>query len=96
MATTTMNFNWTTIAAVLSALAGVAGSVITPIWGSNLATSVQAVLQAISGILVVIAGWHVTAVTASTAKAKAHLKLGLVETKYTYTPPLPPAHEAAA
>jgi hypothetical protein len=42
--------------AVLAAIAGVTGSVLTPVLGNNLATAVQVVLQAVSGLLVLIAG----------------------------------------
>ncbi len=71
----TVNWNWATIIAVISGLAGVAGSVLTPIYGTALATSVQAVLQTISGLLVLISGYHATSVVAATAKMKASYRV---------------------
>lgn len=68
--------NWAQIIAVVSGLAGVVGSVVTPIWGAALAGEVQAVIQAVSGILVILAGGSATAVAHSTAMAK----LGIVKT----------------
>lgn len=65
-----MNINWTTLATVLSALAGVVGSVLTPVYGTQLAAQTADVLQAVSGLLVLIAGYHVTAVATAVAKAK--------------------------
>jgi hypothetical protein len=54
--------------AVVSGLAGVAGAVITPIYGSALAGEVQAVLMAISGILVIVSGGAATTVALHAAK----------------------------
>ena len=72
---TSIPWNWATVIAVISGLAGVAGTVLTPIYGSNLANSVQAVLMALSGVLVAISGYHATSVVATTAKAKAAIRL---------------------
>jgi hypothetical protein len=65
-----VNLNWALIGSIVAALAGVAGSILTPLYGSSLATSVQAVLQALSGLLVVIPTFHVSSVAASGAKYK--------------------------
>jgi len=65
-----MKINWSTVIAVFSGLAGVAGAVVTPIWGTHLAGEVQAVIEAISGVLVIIAGYHATTVLTAQAKAK--------------------------
>jgi hypothetical protein len=62
--------NWSLVIAVVSGLAGVAGSVITPIYGAALAGQVQAVLQAVSGLLVLVAGFHATGVVAAASKAR--------------------------
>jgi hypothetical protein len=70
-----VTINWATVIAVVSGLAGVAGTVITPIWGTSIANSVQAVLMSVSGLLVLISGYHATAVVASTAKMKAAYKV---------------------
>lgn len=70
----TVTINWTVLGSIVSALAGAAGSVITPIYGAGLATSVSAVLQGLSGLLVAIGAFHVTAVAATEAKAKVALK----------------------
>jgi hypothetical protein len=66
-----MKIPWATIIAVVSGLAGVAGAIVTPIWGTALAGQVQAVLEALSGILVIIAGGAATSVVHAAAKAKA-------------------------
>ena len=71
----TLKLNWPTILAVVSGLAGVAGSVLTPIYGTALATQVQVVLQAVAGLLVLIAGYHATTVTAANATARATYRL---------------------
>lgn len=46
------------IAAVLTALAGVAGSILTPLYGGDLTSAVQGVLQALSALLLVIPTTH--------------------------------------
>lgn len=66
-----VTINWPTVIAVITALAGAAGSILTPIYGTNLATQVQVILQAIAGLLVLIPAAHATSVVATTAKAKA-------------------------
>jgi hypothetical protein len=71
-----VTINWATVIAVVTALAGAAGSIITPIWGTQLATQVQVVLQALAGLLVLIPAAHATSVTAHVAKAKASARLG--------------------
>ena len=65
-----MKLNWATIIAVLTGLAGVVGAVITPIWGTHLASEVQAVIEGVSGVLVIIAGFHASSVVTTAAKAK--------------------------
>ena len=57
-----MKITWATVIAVVSGLAGVAGVVVTPLWGTALAGEVQAVLMAISGILVIVNGGAATTV----------------------------------
>ena len=66
----TVNVNWALIASVLSALTGLVGSVLTPIYGTHLSTSVQAVLQALSGFLILIPTFHAGSVAAYNAKLK--------------------------
>lgn len=66
-----MKINWTFLASIASALAGVAGTVITPVYGTGLGSSVQGILQAVSGLLIAIGAWHVNGVAAAQARAKA-------------------------
>lgn len=74
----TTPINWALWGALATALAGMAGSIITPIYGSGLATGVQVALQILSGFLVAIPGFHVSSVAASNAKAShlARLQMG--------------------
>jgi hypothetical protein len=60
----TINFNWPLVGSVLSALAGIAGTVLTPTLGANLSSNIQAVLLAVSGLLLAIPA-HQAAMTAS-------------------------------
>ncbi len=69
-----MKINWTLVAQIVAAVAGVVGTVVTPIWGSQVASSVQDFLQALSGVLVLIP--TLTAAVVHVAKAKAKLALG--------------------
>lgn len=67
--------NWTLIAQVVSALAGAAGTILTPIYGTNLASAIVGVLQALSALLLVIptvttAVVHVTREKARLGRAK--------------------------
>ena len=71
MATSTFTINWTTIIATFTALAGVAGSILTPIFGTHLAIEIQSILQGLAAVLVVLPAAHATAVVAATAKVKA-------------------------
>ena len=63
-----VNINWATLGAIASALAGIAGSVITPIYGTGLATTIVGVLMGLSAILIAIPGWHIASVAATKAK----------------------------
>ena len=63
------------ITSILAALAGAAGTILTPLYGNGLATTVQAVIQAISALLVVIPVTHASSVAAHVAKAKADAAL---------------------
>lgn len=60
--------SWATIAAVVSAIAGVIGTILTPVLGTSLAAGVQAILQAVSGLLVLIAGGTATVAVHTTMK----------------------------
>lgn len=71
----TVNLNWASVVAIVSALAGVAGTIITPIWGAQLASEVQGILQGLSALLVAIPAFHASSIVASTAKAKALIKV---------------------
>lgn len=56
---------------VLTAIAGAVGTVLVPVFGQSLSTAVQAVLQAVVGLLVVIPTYHVSSVATVAAKSKA-------------------------
>lgn len=64
------NLNLATIIAIVSGIAGVAGSILTPIFGNALALQIESILQALSAVLVIIAGASATSVVHATAKAK--------------------------
>jgi hypothetical protein len=66
-----MKITWATVIAVVSGVAGVVGAAVTPIWGTALAGEVQAVLEAVSGILVIVAGTHATSLVYVKAKLSA-------------------------
>lgn len=68
-----MKINWALVATIVAALGGVIGTVITPIYGASLTTAVQAVLQAVSALLVLIPSVHASSIVAAQAKAKASL-----------------------
>jgi hypothetical protein len=65
-----LKLNWPNVIAALSAAAGIAGTIITPIWGDKLAASVQAALMAVSGLLIAITGYHATSVVSTRVKAQ--------------------------
>lgn len=64
-----MNLTTSKIVTILSLVAGVAGSIITPLYGATLASAVQGVLQALSALLVLIPSAHATNLVYSAAKA---------------------------
>ena len=72
---TSISINWAKVIAFLTALAGVAGTVLTPIYGSNLAGAVQGVILGVSGLLIAITGYHATSVVASALKLKQELAI---------------------
>lgn len=61
--------NWALLGSVVSAISGIVGTVLTPLYGTGLTTGIQNVLQAISGLLIAIGALHVTSVAATKAKA---------------------------
>lgn len=69
-----MNLSWSSIGAALAALAGVVGTVLNPIVGTGISTSVGVVIQALSGLLILIGSWHVSSVAATQAKINAMQK----------------------
>ena len=79
-------FSWANVIAIISGLAGVAGTVLTPIYGANLANSVQATLMALSGLLITISGYHATSVVAAVAKAKAMSRLSAAGAQHAAPP----------
>ncbi len=66
-----MKLNLPLIAAVVAALAGVVGSTLVPLLGTQLAISIQAILQALSALLIAIPTYHVSSVAAAQSKLKA-------------------------
>ena len=68
---TNVTINWAMIGSFIAALAGVAGSVLTPIYGTQMATGVQQVLQAVSGLLLLIPTWHIASTASYTSKLRA-------------------------
>ena len=67
--TTTIKWNWPLLASVCTALAGVAGTVLTPIYGTQLSGAVQDLLQALSGLLVLIPTTHAASAALSRSNA---------------------------
>jgi hypothetical protein len=67
---------WTKIVAVIAAIAGATGSVLTPLLGQSIANGVQTVLEAISGLLLLIPIGGATVVITTSAKAKVLAELG--------------------
>ena len=65
-----VNLNLPLIASICAALAGVAGTILTPLYGADLTTAVQGVLQSLSSLLLLIPTLHVSSVGAANAKAK--------------------------
>ena len=68
--TTTIKWNWPLLASILTALAGVAGTVLTPIYGSTLSGQVQNILMAISALLLAIPAAH----AASAALTRSNMR----------------------
>ncbi|HVX20873.1 MAG TPA: hypothetical protein VHB02_05975 [Acidimicrobiales bacterium] len=66
------------IGAVIATLAGIAGTVLTPLYGEGLANGVQTVLQAISGFLLTLPTYHVVRIAAVRARARAMARASLV------------------
>lgn len=69
-----MKINWPLFASVISAISGIAGTILTPIYGSALTSSVEGVLQAVSGLLMAISAFHVTSVAAHASKLKTQAR----------------------
>ena len=70
MPTTTIKWNWPLLASILTAFAGVAGTVLTPVYGTNLSGQVQAILMAISGLLLAIPTTHAASAALTRSNAK--------------------------
>jgi hypothetical protein len=75
----TVKLNWGVLGSVVAALAGIAGSIITPVFGSHLAAQVQSVLQSLSGLLILIPSWHLGSVAAANAKATHAARLAVTK-----------------
>jgi hypothetical protein len=68
------NINWPVIGSVAAFLAGVVGSILTPVLGPTPATVTSDILQALSGVAAIIGGGAATYVAASAAKQRALFK----------------------
>jgi ABC-type dipeptide/oligopeptide/nickel transport system permease subunit len=88
------NLNWAAIGAVIATLAGVAGTIITPIWGTHLAGEVQAVLMGLSAILIAIPTFHVASVAATKAKYNHLAKMAALRPVPVTVGDLAALHEA--
>jgi hypothetical protein len=99
---TTVNINWATVGATVAALAGAAGTIITPIFGTTLATDITGILQGLSALLLVIPTWHVTSVAATNAKESHAAKVAvaqeaeMIKLRNQPAPTGPPNPQAAA
>jgi hypothetical protein len=71
----TMKINLPLLAEICGALAGVAGSVLTPLYGQGLTTDVQGVLQALAALLVAIPVTHAGTIVVHAAKLKNAAKI---------------------
>lgn len=67
----TVDINFPLIGSIVAAVAGVVGTILTPIYGVTLATAVKAFLLALSTLLIAIPTWHLASVAATSAKSKA-------------------------
>lgn len=90
----TVNINWATLGAIAAALAGIAGTILTPIYGSGLSGEVQAVLQGLSALLIAIPGWHITSVAASKAKYNHLAKMAALRPQPVTIEDLATLHDA--
>jgi hypothetical protein len=70
----TVSLNLPLIASICAALAGVAGSILTPLYGADLTTAVQGVLQSLSSLLLLIPTLHASSVAATAGKMKVRAK----------------------
>lgn len=64
----TVTINWAFIGSIVAAIAGIVGTILTPIYGSGLSTTVEAVLMGISGLLILIPTYHAGSVASYTSK----------------------------
>jgi hypothetical protein len=67
---------WAKIVAVIAAIAGATGSVLTPLLGQSIASGVQTVLEAVSGLLLLIPIGGATVAITTSAKAKVLAEVG--------------------
>jgi hypothetical protein len=66
----TVKINWPWLGSIAAALAGVVGTIITPIYGDTLSSQVQNILLAISGLLLAIPTIHVAQVATARSNAR--------------------------
>ena len=84
----TIKFNWPLVASFVAALAGVVGTVLTPTLGDTLSTNVQAVLMAISGLLLVVPVHQASSTAAARSQAKYAATLHVAPTAPIKVPSL--------
>ena len=66
----TVKFNWPLIASVVGAIAGAVGTILTPLYGADLTNAVQAVLQAVSALLLLLPVHQATTTAAARSQAR--------------------------
>jgi hypothetical protein len=75
-----VKLNWSVIGSIVAALAGVLGTILTPLYGTDLSSQIQSVLQALSALLVAIPAWHIGSVASANAKATHAARLAVTTT----------------
>lgn len=81
--------SWAKFVAVLSALAGVVGTIITPIYGATLGSEVQDILQAVCGVLLLFPGLAATSLVHAELKARIMARVAIDVGSREVTRPTP-------
>ena len=78
----TIKINWPLLATLTATLAGAAGTILTPMYGESLSNAVQAVLQALSGLLLIIPTVHASQIVVGQASTRR--ELARMEQQHSY------------